>query len=187
MVNMTRAAANSADMESVSGAMGKLREDIFSFVDLLKKHIPAFRHCHLIQTAVQLGCRESRRILGLHTLTGDELLNGVHFEDTIACSAHPVDIHKAADTSQELIFLKEPGYIPYRSLITKNYDNLIAAGRCISADRRAFASLRVQAPSMATGQAAGAAAALGSIGKVKLQDLSIVQLQELLRKQNAII
>ncbi|MDL2229741.1 FAD-dependent oxidoreductase, partial [Treponema sp. OttesenSCG-928-L16] len=135
--------------------------------------------------AARLGSRETRHVTGLHTLTGEELLSGKQFEDTIACSAHPIDIHYPADTSQDLIYLECPGYIPYRSLVPRHHKNLIVAGRCISADEKAFASLRVQAPAMATGQAAGAASALSLSENVCFQDLNTQNLQDLLRKQNA--
>jgi hypothetical protein len=186
-VNMTRIAADCTDPENTSRAMAKLREDVFCFIDVLKKHVPAFRSAWLMQSAVQLGCRESRRIQGLHTLTGEELLSGKYFKDTIACSAHPVDIHHAANSSQDATFLNEPGYIPYRSLVTEKYNNLIVAGRCISADRTAFASTRVQAPAMATGHAAGAAAALSCADNITFQQIEVNRLQDLLRSQNAIL
>jgi hypothetical protein len=186
-VNMTRGAVDCTDPENLGRVMGELREDVFSFVDTLKKNIPAFKDCWLAQTAPRLGCRESRRIKGLYTLTGEDLLSGKYFDDAVACSSHPVDIHRTKSGSQDVTFLDKPAYIPYRSLIIENRDNLITAGRCISADRNAFASLRVMAPAMATGQAAGTAAALSYTGRVSLQNLDIAGLRNLLRKHHAII
>jgi hypothetical protein len=185
-VNMTRGAVDCTDPESLSRVIGELREDVFYFVDRLKKNVPAFKDCWLVQTAPQLGCRESRRIKGVYTLTGKDLLSGKRFDDAVACSAHPVDIHRAESGSQEVTFLDKPAYIPYRSLIIENYDNLIVAGRCISADREAFASLRVMAPVMASGQAAGTAAALSCSGGVSPHCLDITNLKKLLREQRAI-
>jgi hypothetical protein len=184
---MTRTRADSTDPESITNALKELRENTHYFVNILKNNIPAFKSCWLVQTAAQLGCRESRRIRGVHILTGEELIGGKYFSDTIACSAHPVDVHKATDASQSVTFLEKPGYIPYRCLITEKYDNLIAAGRCISADRTAFASLRVQAPVMATGQAAGTAAALSFTDKANLHSLDIIRLRGQLVKHNALI
>lgn len=177
-VNMTRAAIDSADPLQASEAACQLRSDVFRFTDLLKQNVNEFRDCYLLETAVLIGCRESRRIAGIHVLTGDELLSGKPFEDTIACSAHPVDIHIANDSSQHVTFLEKEGYIPYRSLCIADYPNLLVAGRCISADRQAFASTRVQAPCMATGQAAGTAAALSLKTSVAVYDVCISTLQQ---------
>jgi threonine dehydrogenase-like Zn-dependent dehydrogenase len=186
-VNMTRGAVDCTDPENLGRVMGELREDVFCFVEKLKKNVPAFRNCWLVQTAAQLGCRESRRIKGIYTLTEEDLLGGKHFDDAVACSGHPVDIHRARSGSQDVTFLDKPAYIPFRSLIMENYDNLIVAGRCISADRKAFASLRVMAPAMAVGQAAGTAAALSYTGKTSLQCLDITDLKKLLREHHALI
>ena len=119
-----------------------------------------FRNAYIASVATVAGVRESRRIKGVHVLTGEEYLRGVHFEDAIARACHPVDIHLPDGEGQKLTFPGQAGYIPFRSLITEQYANLLAAGRCISADNEAFAAIRVQAPCMETGQAAGLAAAL---------------------------
>ena len=114
----------------------------------------------LVAIATVAGVRESRRIKGIHVMTGEEYVNTVKFEDSVARACHPVDIHLPNGEGQKLTFPKDAGYIPYRSLITERYGNLLAAGRCISADNDAFAAIRVQAPCMETGQAAGFAAAI---------------------------
>jgi len=81
------------------------------------------------------------------------------------------------DTSdQNITFLKTAAYVPYRALVPEGFDNLLVAGRCISADKTAFASLRVQASCMGTGQAAGVAAAQCvqdscTVGKIDIDKL----------------
>ena len=97
-------------------------------------------------------------------MTGEDLLSGRIPDCPVAACAHPVDIHARAGAGQTLIRLKSPGYIPYASLVAEGFPNLIAAGRCISADPEAFASARVQGTCMTVGEAAGKAAAF-CVGK----------------------
>lgn len=159
-VNMTRTAVDATDSADFQQKEARLREDVFRLVELLRQYIPEFRQCRLVSVAPVLGVRESRRVAGLHVLTGEEYLAGTRFPDAVARACHPVDIHLPGDEGQVLKFPVDAGYIPYRSLITPDYPNLLVAGRAISADAEAFAAVRVQAPCMETGQAAGTAAAL---------------------------
>lgn len=186
-VNMTRSQAFPEDPIRASEAECRLREDAFRLTELLRQTVPEFQNCCLIQTAVQAGYRESRRIRGVHILTGEELLSHRVFQDTVALGAHPVDIHHPDGTGQDVEFLRQEGCIPYRSLILEDYPNLITAGRCISADRNAFASIRVQAPAMATGQAAGTAAAISRSTRRAVNAIDSDLLCKTLSDQGAII
>jgi len=85
------------------------------------------------------------------------------------------------------IDLKQPAYVPYRALIAPEYPNLLVAGRCISTDRQALASLRVMASCMGTGQAAGAAAAQSISESRSVQDIDVETLVGTVRKLGAII
>jgi hypothetical protein len=134
-----------------------------------------------------VGFRESRRIRGVHTLTAEEYASGLHFADTVACGAHPIDLHRATNSGQDVTFLTRPGYIPYRAMIAEGYPNLLVAGRCISADRIAFGSLRVMATAMALGQAAGTAAALALAEAEDVTKLNTAHLCETLAAQGAIL
>lgn len=97
------------------------------------------------------------------------------------------DIHCPGSTKQNVTFLEAAGSVPYRSLYTKEISNLLAAGRCISADEDAFASIRVQAPVMAVGQAAGTAAALCAKAGVLVSELPFGELKAALLAQGAIL
>lgn len=124
---------------------------------------------------------------GVHVLTGDEYLDATRFEDSVSRGAHPIDIHVANGEKQNITFLKEPAYVPYRSLIADDFPNLIVAGRCISADKTAFASIRVQASCMDMGQAAGVAAAQCSSAGKDVQEVNIQALTSRLREMGACI
>ncbi|MDF9832098.1 glycine/D-amino acid oxidase-like deaminating enzyme [Ereboglobus sp. PH5-5] len=187
VVNITRTAANMADNREATEAECRLREDVHTFVDLLRKHAPAFRDATLLTTATQTGIRETRRILGAHTLTGAEYLAATKFPDTIARGCHPVDIHSSNSARQRAEYLKQPGNVPYRCLHSPGFPNLLVAGRPFSGDEVASASVRVQASAMCLGQAAGAAAALCLADNRDVSQVNITRLRETLIQSGAIL
>lgn len=187
MVNMTRMQVNMADATQATQAECRLREDVHALVALLKQHFREFETAHLISTASQVGVRETRHVKGVHVLTGEEYLNGCHFDDVIGRGAHPVDIHTAEDSTQQIVFLKDAAFIPYRSLIVEGFDNLLVAGRCFSADQVASASVRVQSSVMGLGQAAGCAAAQCAAAGKSVHAADIALLQGTLRNWGTVI
>jgi hypothetical protein len=96
-------------------------------------------------------------------------------------------MHRAKDAGQEAPFLDRPYSIPYRCLVPKGSQNLLVSGGLVSADRQAFSSARVQAQCMATGQAAGTAAALCASATVRPANLDPHLLRERLRSQGAVL
>ena len=186
-VNITRAAADSTDNRDFTRAECRLREDIFSFTEALRRYVPEFRNCYVSSTAPQAGIRESRRILGVHTVTAEEYVSGAKYDDSISRGAHQIDMHASKGSGQVLIKLEQAAYVPYRALIASGFPNLIVAGRCISADRKALASLRVQASCMGIGQAAGVAAAQSLSQGCSVQDIDISALTSKLRSMGAFI
>ena len=178
-VNLTRAAMDATDSEDLQKAECQMREDVFCLVGLMKEHVGEFKNCYITSIATVAGVRESRRIAGLHVLTGQEYVKAYHFEDAVARACHAVDIHLPGDEGQILTFPEDAGFIPYRSLIAENFPNLLVAGRAISADADAFAAIRVQVPCMETGQAAGVAAALclkeGGTSVLELDSAKVVE------------
>lgn len=178
-VNITRAQTDLCDNRDFSKAECQLREDVFKFADILRTHFPEFRNCYVSSTAVQAGARETRHILGAHVITGDEYLHAFRYGDSVSRCAHPIDIHSAFGEKQDIHFLEKAAYVPYRALIANGYPNLLVAGRCVSADKTAFASIRVQASCMGMGQAAGFAAGECIKGHSTVQN---VDMDRLLRK-----
>lgn len=186
-VNMTRTAGNAIDNRDFVRAECVLREDAFRMAALLKDNFEEFKDSYLIAVSVQGGIRETRRIKGVHTITADEYVTAYHYHDSIARGAHPIDIHVASGPAQNITFLKTPAYVPYRALIAPTHSNLIVAGRCLSADKKAFASLRVQASCMDMGQAAGTAAAMAAGSGLPVQEVNTELLVAKLREQGSII
>lgn len=112
----------------------------------------------LIETAQQIGVRETRRITGEYHLELDDLTDGRQFDDGICTVTFVGDIH-SPDSDDQIVFQIKPYQIPYRCLVPLRIDNLLVAGRCISGSYEAHASYRVTGNCVATGEAAGTAAA----------------------------
>lgn len=112
---------------------------------------------------VRAGVRESRRWIGEYVLTGDDLLAGKRFTDEIALAAWPMEFRENT-RGPKLRFPEgnRPTGIPLRCLKPEGIDRLFVAGRCISTDHEAQASIRVMGTCFATGEAAGRAAALAN-------------------------
>lgn len=163
-VNITRAGCNATNRAEMTEAETKMRKDAYILVDLLREHFPEFKNAYIVLTAIQGGIRETRRIKGLYTVTGDDMLACVDYPDSIALSAHPMDIHAAKDNSQFLKHLPKAAQVPYRAIVPKGIENLLAVGRCLCADRTAYASIRVQGTLMAIGEAAGLVTAILNAG-----------------------
>ena len=170
------------DPVEIAKATALMRSEIPVIAEVFRTADPAFRDAYVSQTAVATGFRECRELKALHRITAAEFVSGAYSPDTIALAAHPIDRHLAGSSGQNLSFLKKPGGIPLSALISAKCPNLLAAGGLIAAEPAAFASIRVQAQCMATGQAAGIAAALTAAAGVPVQHLAastvVTQLKE---------
>lgn len=186
-VNVTRNESSALDSRAYSEAEFKLREDMFEIVELLREEYAEFKYCAISASAVNAGIREGRHLKGKHMLLGNELLAGKHFSDSIARNAHPVDIHSSASGTQTLKEMPHSGYIPYSCMVCDTMANIIGAGRLISADEEAHASIRVQATCMAIGQAAGTAAAICASRNCNVQNIDMSELQNRIKADEGII
>ncbi len=193
-MNVTRMLVDKGtDPRALTAAEIEGRFQIEEFVEqFLKPHVPGFENCYITRIAHRAGVRETRRIVGEYTLTEEDLLQCRKFEDSVACNSYPIDVHSPdGGTTQYNKKTYKPGEfytVPYRSLVAKGCDNLAAAGRCISATHQALGAVRVLTCSMATGEAAGEAAAIAlEQGGQALRDVSIPDLRERLRKAGAIV
>lgn len=188
IVNMTRIVRQ--DGTTTRGlTTGELegRRQAFQVVEFLRRSVPGFRTVELLQTGTQVGVRETRRFRGDYTLTGQDVVSGACFADSVARGAYPIDIHSPSGDQLEAVRMA-PGTsydIPYRCLLPQGLDNLLVAGRSLSADHEALASARISATAMALGQAAGTAAALAAAGGISPRALSTGRLQQALTTAGA--
>ncbi len=150
------------DARSIAAAERAARAQAWEYLALLRA-LPGWERAWLAQTGPDFGTRESRHVNARHQLTWDAIQAREQYEDTIALGCWGAEWHERADWSSSFAYPPDRGTypIPLRCLHSADTPNLFAAGRCADGDRMAGASMRVMGTSLATGQAAGVAAALG--------------------------
>lgn len=173
----------------VSRAEVIARKQIHELILFLKEYSNAFNESALISVAVNIGVRESRKLKGVHILTGDELINCTRFEDSIALGNYDIDIHSPTGTGTSHRYFKDGEFytIPYRSLLPKEYDNLLVAGRSISATHEAQASIRIIPICCCLGEAAGTAIAIAHKTNENVHTVDIKTLQMILKENGAVL
>ena len=166
--------------EDLTQAEFLANHQVHQVVDLLKTDIQGFENAYLIETATQIGVRESRRIVGDLVLQASSIRTGEKFPDKIARGCYGVDIHGNTGESDIMEELAEDMWydIPRSTLIAKDADNLLAAGHCLSASFEAHGALRIMPTSAATGEACGAWAALAQRRGISLREVDIRSLQD---------
>lgn len=173
--------ANPLDPIQAANAEKEQRRQMKVILDFLKKEVPAFKNARLINTGVMMGMIGTRRIRGDYQITVADFLAGKKFEDTIATGTYRVEIWDLTGTDLEFHHLKGTWYtIPYRCLLPKGLDNVIAAGSCLSGEYEGMACWAIQSICMLTGQAAGTAAAICVKENKKTRDIDISKLQKTL-------
>jgi hypothetical protein len=175
--------------EDLAKAEVEGRRQAYAVVDFLKDRVPGFSRSFLLETPTQIGVRETRRIVGDYTLTGEDVIGARKFEDAIACGAYPIDIHDPDSARLVTKRVPEGEYytIPYRSLLPRGGENWLVAGRCISSTHEAFAAFRVSAIVMAIAQAAGTPAAMAIRDGTSPREVKPETLRETLRARGAFV
>jgi hypothetical protein len=162
IVNSTRVGGvNPLDPWALSEAENTAREQVFGLLEFFRKEIPGFAACRLGAVGLRVGVRESRRIRGEYTLTAADILARQRFPDAIAQCAYPIDIHAVRAGEAEFNTFSYHGEVfdlPYRCLVPLGVEQLLVAGRCVSASHEAQAAIRTSPTCMTMGQAAGEAA-----------------------------
>ncbi|MBO5856927.1 MAG: FAD-dependent oxidoreductase [Clostridia bacterium] len=180
---------NPTDPFDVSRAEVMARRQIHELVSFLKENSKAFDESALISIAVDIGVRESRKLKGVHILTADEIIDCTQFEDSIALGNYDIDIHNPTGTGTSHRFFGDGEYytIPYRSLLPKEFNNLLVAGRCLSATHEAQASVRIMPTCCCLGQAAGTAAAVAFKSDKNAHNVDVKELQNKLVENGAVL
>ena len=137
--------------------------------------------------AEETGVRETVRIVGETTLTAEDYINGKHFDDSVCYAFYPIDLHVMDGIKQTFFADNKMGEIPYGALIPKGAKRILCAGRCMSGDTDANSAVRVQAPCMATGQAAGCAAAIAAKNSIAVKEVPFPVLCRSLEAIGAIV
>ena len=175
------------DVWDLTYAEFQSRRQMRQIANFLKRYVPGFGDSYVVQSGVQIGVRETRRIMGDYQLTADDVLAARKFPDVVARGTYPIDIHNPTGKGTILKRLP-PGEaydIPLHCLLPKGLDNLLVAGRCLSGTHEAHSSYRVMPISMATGQAAGVCAALAALGNQATREVMVPSVQKELLRQGA--
>jgi hypothetical protein len=148
------------------------------FVRLARGYrVPGLEDCHLMRVGANVGVRDTRRLVGEYVLTVEDARNGPDFPDVVARK------YGAIDANQLFIGEMHSGFAyPYRSLLPRQIENLLVAGRCASATFLGHAAGKSMGNMMELGQAAGVAAALCSRENVTPRELNLKILQTTLRE-----
>ena len=189
-MNATRLAdVDATDPDRRSEAYASLAAQAEAALRFMKAKLPGCQEIVLSAVAHRVGVRETRRIHGEQTLNTEAVIEGQDAPDGVARGAHHVDIH-GSGTHQVRIPVRDGGSyaIPFGCLIPRGLRNLLAAGRCLSSSREANGSARVMGTCLATGEAAGTAAALAAArGLNDIHQLPVADLRDALSAQGAIL
>lgn len=179
---------NPTDPFDLTKAELMAREQVMELYLFMKNNIKGFENSRLVMSGSEIGVRESRMIDGEYILTGEDLKSCTQFEDSIALGNYDIDIHNPEGSGTSHYYFKDGEYysIPYRSLIPKKMKNLLVAGRCISVDHDAQASIRIMPIVCTIGEAAGTAAALSLSDETDMRSVDITKLREALEKNGAL-
>jgi len=163
------------------------RRQVKQMVKFLTDKVPGFANAYLSATGTQIGVRESRRILGEYVMTAEDVLGARKFADGIVRGCYDIDIHSPSGTGTIIKRLPagESYDIPYRCLCPRGFDNLLVAGRPISATHEAHSSLRVMPIAAAVGEAAGTAAAMCIAQEQSVTAVDVAALRQRLRERGA--
>jgi hypothetical protein len=169
--NLTRVlGVDATEPWQLSDAEREGRRQVQEYVRFLVEQVPGYENAYLLGSSVWIGVRETRRLRGRYVLTRDDVLSARDFDDAIARCGAPVEDHAGGD-STIWEYVGSDGSpsgltygVPFRCLCPQDLDNVLVAGRCLSATHDAHASVRSMAQCMAMGQAAGTAAAMAGGG-----------------------
>jgi hypothetical protein len=151
------------------------------------RSLPGCENAQLEHLCTVATARETYRILGEKTVTYEDYMAGCVYEDAVCYSLYYVDVHTEHGVEHEFL---EPGRVPtvpLGALVPRGSQRLLVAGRCVSSDRLANSALRVEASCMAMGQAAGAAAALGTQRGIPSREAPLPEIRALLRRHGAVV
>jgi hypothetical protein len=188
-VHGIRVPADASDPAELTRAEMQGRADAWAMFEAWKRDVPGFEKSYFMCASPFIGVRETRRIVGQHVLTEDEIMATKAFDDAVATGCWYLDQHpnKMTAGAANAVPKQQPAPydIPYRSLVPQKVTNLLVAGRCHSTTRLAQSSTRVTVTAMALGEAAAVAATLALKGNTSPQSLDGSDVRQKLRLQNA--
>ncbi len=179
---------NATDPELLSAAEIEGRRQAIEYIRFLRDKVPGYEKAQLSTFGTQIGVRETRRVFGRYRLTREDVMQAKQFDDQIALCGAPIeDHHGGADTAWGYLPDGQCVGVPFGTLVPKDGQNVLVAGRCFSATHDAHAAVRSMAQTMAMGQAAGTAAAMAATRDGLIASVRVTDLQDQLRRDGAIL
>ena len=190
-INATRIALDEPTRpDNMATALRILSAQVFQCAEFLRKSAPGFSGATISGMSPRIGIRETQRVVGDYILTEKDVLGARKRDDGVAKGCHHVDIHQDG-TGQIRIPVADGGSydIPLASLLPKGLENVVLAGRCLSASREAQGSARVMGSCMAMGQAAGSLTAMAATesNHANVRDIPVARLRQNLKEQGAVL
>jgi ribulose 1,5-bisphosphate synthetase/thiazole synthase len=170
-VNLLGPETDGLNVAELTSLEMKHRRHIWESVEKIRK-TPGYEKVSLLETGPQLGVRITRTLAGVETLSHEDVRSGRRFPDVVAVGGYT----KAAGNEW---------HIPYGTLVPKKVDNILAAGRCISAGLKTADNIRLIPVCFATGHAAGVAAAVAAKAGCRPRDVEVPKVQQILKQQEA--
>ncbi len=178
---------NPVDAFDLSRAEMTARSQVLEMYNFLKENSEAFKDSIIVSMASKIGVRESRKLKGEYILTAEDIKSLKMFDDSIALGNYPIDIHSPDGSGTYLHYFKPEEYysVPYRSLLPKEFDNLLVAGRCLSAAHEAHSAVRIMPICTCMGEAAGTAIAVAVSTNTDCHTVSMKDVQQKLINNGA--
>jgi hypothetical protein len=182
LANADGRAVDGTDVHQLSAAEVEGRRQVLEYLRFLRAEVPGFEAAELDSLPAQVGIRETRRVLGAYVLTGEDVLSGARFADSIGLNTWPMEQHVAGRIEWGFFRDNDNAFnqLPYRMLVPPGVVNLHVAGRCASMTHEGQSAARASGACFVMGQAAGTAAALRLAGR-----LNVPALQQALREGGA--
>lgn len=176
------------DVLDLVNAEVEIRKKVDSGLKWLRENVPGYEFAYVLATGESplMGVRGTRRVIGDYIITEEDIVEGRKFEDVVARSSNSIDLHWPKGDI-EIRRVKGWHDIPYRVLVPNQIDGVLVAGRCVSCTHIAQGAMRKIPVCMATGEAAGTAAALCVEKGVMPRNLPVMDLQAELKNRGALI
>jgi ribulose 1,5-bisphosphate synthetase/thiazole synthase len=146
------------------------RRQIRAYADFLSERVAGCERSYVVDTGVEAGIRQTRTIEGVATLTNEQVVKAAKFDDGISRSPWPIELHDGERPTLHWI-LDDYYEVPYGTLVPAEGENIIVAGRCLSAEHEALASARVTAQCFEYGHAAAAATLISLESGLRYRDI----------------
>ena len=189
-INFTDVPVDATDPEARTWGEIDGRRQAEAYMEFFRNELPGFEDAYIDSLAPRLGIRETRKVVGEYVLEHEDFLENARFSDAVAHCGWAREVHDPETRASDWEWLPEGGHydVPFRSLVVRDLENALVAGRCASASHEVQASMRVIGTAFAMGEAAGVAASMATRGDDKaLRDVDVGRIQSDLRRRDAFL